>query len=144
MSSSKAIRAVRRARDVALACIGLVVTLPVSLITMLLFKCDSSGPAVYRQERVGEGGRLFTIFKFRSMHVEKAAPDVVSLWSTAHADPRVTRVGQILRRLHLGRTSSIGQRDSRRDEPRGTPPVSSAACCANWNPRYRTFVCDIW
>ena len=84
-----------------LACLGLVVTLPVTLLTMLAIKCDSSGPAVYRQERVGENGRLFTMFKFRSMHVEKAAPDVVSLWSTAHADPRVTRVGKILRGLHL-------------------------------------------
>jgi exopolysaccharide biosynthesis polyprenyl glycosylphosphotransferase len=101
MSSSNATRAVRRARDVALACIGLVVTLPVTLLTMLAIKCDSSGPAVYLQDRVGENGRLFTMYKFRSMHVQKSAPDVVSLWSTAHADPRVTRVGKILRRLHL-------------------------------------------
>jgi exopolysaccharide biosynthesis polyprenyl glycosylphosphotransferase len=101
MSSSKTVRAVRRARDVALACIGLLVTLPVTLLTMLAIKCDSSGPAVYLQDRVGENGRLFTMYKFRSMHVEKSAPDVVSLWSTAHADPRVTRVGKILRRLHL-------------------------------------------
>src|SRR5260370_38148652 len=68
---------------------------------MLAIKCDSSGPTVYRQERVGENGRLFTMYKFRSMHVEKAVPDVVSLWSTAHADPRGTRVGKILRGLHL-------------------------------------------
>ena len=68
---------------------------------MVAIKCDSSGPAIYRQERVGKNGRLFTMFKFRSMHADKAAPDVVSLWSTAHADPRVTRVGKILRGLHL-------------------------------------------
>lgn len=101
MSLSSAIRAVRRARDVVLASIGLVVTLPVTLLTMLVIKCDSSGPALYRQERVGKNGRLFTMLKFRSMHVEKSAPDVRSLWSTADGDPRVTRVGKILRRLHL-------------------------------------------
>jgi exopolysaccharide biosynthesis polyprenyl glycosylphosphotransferase len=101
MSSSKAMCAVWRARDITLACLGLIVTLPVTLITILAIKCDSSGPAVYRQERVGENGRLFTMFKFRSMHLEKPAANVVSLWSTAHADPRVTRVGKILRGLHL-------------------------------------------
>lgn len=101
MSLSRAMCAIRRARDVVLACTGLVITLPLTLLTMLAIKCDSSGPAVYRQERVGRNGRLFTMYKFRSMHVEKAAPDVVSLWSTAHADPRVTRVGKILRVLHL-------------------------------------------
>jgi lipopolysaccharide/colanic/teichoic acid biosynthesis glycosyltransferase len=101
MSLSSAMRAVRRARDVVLASIGLMVTLPVTLLTMLVIKCDSSGPAVYRQERVGKDGRLFTMLKFRSMHVEKSAPDVMSLWSTTDGDPRVTRVGKILRRLHL-------------------------------------------
>jgi exopolysaccharide biosynthesis polyprenyl glycosylphosphotransferase len=101
ISSSKAMRAVRRVRDVALASLGLIVTLPITLIAIVAIKCDSSGPAIYRQERVGENGRLFTMFKFRSMRMEKLRPDVVSLWSTAHADPRVTRVGEVLRGLHL-------------------------------------------
>src|SRR5208282_5729907 len=101
MSLSKAMCAVRRARDLFLACIALVVTLPVTLLTMLAIKCDSPGPAVYRQERVGENGRLFTMLKFRSMYEEKPTPDAAASWSTDKADPRVTRVGKIIRVLHL-------------------------------------------
>jgi|ERR1017187_4595934 exopolysaccharide biosynthesis polyprenyl glycosylphosphotransferase len=101
MSLSKVICAVRRAQDVALACIALVITLPVTLLTMLAIKCDSSGPAVYRQERVGENGRLFTMLKFRSMYEEKPTADTASSSLTDQADARVTRVGKIIRMLHL-------------------------------------------
>ena len=96
---SKVMCAVRRSRDVVLACFALVLTLPITLLTMLAIKCDSSGRAFYQQERVGENGRLFTMFKFRSMY--ETTPDAASSWSTDKADPRVTRVGKIIRLLHF-------------------------------------------
>ncbi|MFZ1889098.1 MAG: sugar transferase [Candidatus Binataceae bacterium] len=91
----------RRTRDLILACFALIVTLPVTLLTMLAIKLDSSGPAIYTQVRIGENQRPFTMFKFRSMYVETAASDEASSWSTGNADPRVTRVGKIMRELHL-------------------------------------------
>ena len=93
--------AVRRSRDVVLACFALILTLPVTLLTMLAVKCDSPGPAIYAQVRIGENGRPFTMFKFRSMYQEKVLPDHASSWSTENADPRVTRIGKIMRELHL-------------------------------------------
>ncbi len=101
LSLSKIEYAVRRSRDVILACFALILTLPVTLLTMLAIKFDSSGPAIYRQVRIGENGHPFTMFKFRSMYKERALSDDASSWSTVNADPRVTRVGKIMRELHL-------------------------------------------
>jgi len=101
MSLSRMIRAARRWRDVLIACVALVLTLPVTVLTILAIKWDSSGAAFFTQVRVGENGRPFTMFKFRSMYEEKSAPDSASSWSTSDADPRVTRIGKVIRVLHL-------------------------------------------
>ncbi|MHB8383237.1 MAG: sugar transferase, partial [Candidatus Binataceae bacterium] len=101
MSSSRVGSAVRRVRDLILACLALALTLPVTLLTMLAIKLDSSGPAIYTQVRIGENGRPFTMFKFRSMYEDKDASSDAPSWSTGDADPRVTRVGKIMRELHL-------------------------------------------
>lgn len=101
LSLSRIESTARRTRDVILACLALVLTLPATLLTMLAIKCDSPGPAIYTQVRIGENGRPFTMFKFRSMYQEQALPDDASSWSTGNADPRVTRVGKIMRELHL-------------------------------------------
>jgi exopolysaccharide biosynthesis polyprenyl glycosylphosphotransferase len=93
-------RAVRRARDLILACFGLLITLPISLLTVLAIRGDSPGPALFKQERVGENGRRFTMFKFRSMYQDvKLAND--REWTTQLGDPRITRVGRIIRSLHI-------------------------------------------
>ena len=97
---SKVARVARRARDLILACLGLVVTMPLTFLTVLAIRWDSPGAALFRQDRIGENGRTFTMFKFRSMYAELTpAPD--RTWTTQLDDPRVTRVGRIIRELHI-------------------------------------------
>jgi len=100
MSPSNMMSTVRRIRDLVIACVALILTLPLTLLTILAIKCDSSGSAIYSQARIGENGRPFTMFKFRSMYEEKSIPGAACSWSTAKTDPRVTRVGKIMRVLH--------------------------------------------
>jgi lipopolysaccharide/colanic/teichoic acid biosynthesis glycosyltransferase len=84
----------KRAVDLLIATIGLLVLLPFLLLVALLIKIDSPGPIFFRQVRVGLDGRSFRIFKFRSM--VNGAYKMGSRLTTKR-DPRVTRVGQILR-----------------------------------------------
>ena len=90
---------VKSASDVILASVLAVVTLPVMLLAMALVKLTSRGPAIYSQTRVGLGGKPFTIYKVRTMHVdcERLSGPV---WSSGR-DPRVFPVGRVLRVTHL-------------------------------------------
>ena len=83
-------------RGVAL--LGALVSLPIALVTALLIKLESPGPALYRQERVGKNGRPFTIMKFRSMRMdaEKDGP----VWAQT-GDDRTTRVGRVIRKIRV-------------------------------------------
>ena len=92
--AGQAVRAVRRGVDIIISLIGLAFTLPLLLLVALLVKLDSSGPALYRQERVGLGGRTFTLLKFRSMRVDAEAAG--PCWAVER-DPRVTRLGRLMR-----------------------------------------------
>lgn len=67
---------------------------PILLLTALAIRIDSPGPALFRQRRVGRGGRLFDILKFRSM---STAAESLGGQLTVGADPRITRVGSYLR-----------------------------------------------
>ncbi len=87
--------AVRRGFDIAVALALLLLTLPVLLLTASVIKFDSPGPIFYRQERVGRGGRVFTLFKFRSMVIDAEAGGAPR-WATQN-DPRTTRVGRLIR-----------------------------------------------
>lgn len=89
----------KRIVDVAVATLALVVFAPLMLLAALAVLLDSGRPVLFRQERVGLGGRIFQIYKFRSMRPD-AESDVGPVWASAH-DPRTTRVGAILRRLSL-------------------------------------------
>jgi exopolysaccharide biosynthesis polyprenyl glycosylphosphotransferase len=88
----------KRLIDVVVAALVLVVGFPVWLLLALAIKVDSRGAVFYRQERVGLEGAHFMMMKFRSMYAdaEKGGPQ----WANKR-DPRVTRVGKILRKLHL-------------------------------------------
>ena len=86
----------RRALDVAVSGFGLAVVGPILGMLMLAVRLSSSGPALYTQIRVGEGGRPFVIYKLRTMRASSAGPNV-----TATDDPRVTRLGRVLRRTSL-------------------------------------------
>lgn len=92
-------RHVRRVLNAGLAVVGFALSLPIMLLVALAVKLESRGPVFYTQERVGKNGRLFRIIKFRSMRVdaEQASGPV---WA-GEDDPRVTRVGRIIRRLRL-------------------------------------------
>ena len=91
--------AAKRAIDVGLALGALVALAPVLLLVAAAVRLDSRGPVFYRQRRVGLDGRTFEIVKFRSM-VADAERDGRPRWASRR-DPRVTRVGRLLRRARL-------------------------------------------
>jgi sugar transferase (PEP-CTERM system associated) len=112
----------KRFIDVVVSTIGLLVSAPIALITAVAIKLDSPGTILYRQERVGRNEQTFTIYKFRSMS-ESAEADVGPVWA-AKDDPRVTRVGKIIRKLRVdeipqminvlkGQMSFVGPRPER-------------------------------
>jgi exopolysaccharide biosynthesis polyprenyl glycosylphosphotransferase len=87
----------KRTFDLVVATLGLLLLAPVMLITALAVLVSSRGPVIFRQVRVGRGGRTFTMYKFRSMRVAEAAERRQS----GGGDPRVTRVGHLIRRLSI-------------------------------------------
>ncbi len=89
----------KRFMDIMLACILLVLSLPVCLFTAMAIKMESEGPAFFSQKRVGEKQKLFTIYKFRSMRAD-AEKLTGPVWALTD-DDRVTRVGKIIRRLRI-------------------------------------------
>lgn len=86
----------KRAVDIVCALAGLVVTSPVLLACAIAIRLDSQGPVFFRQRRVGQHGKTFRIFKFRTMVVGTDGSKL-----TAAGDARVTRVGKILRKTKL-------------------------------------------
>ena len=90
---------VKRAEDVILSSLLLLLILPLFLLLSLLIKLTSSGPIFYRQERVGLDGKPFTMLKFRTMRVN-AEKDTGPVWAKQD-DPRRTRIGKVLRKLSL-------------------------------------------
>ena len=90
--------AVKRILDVVGSALGLLLLLPTLAIVAVFIKLDSPGPIFFRQERVGLGGRLFRIFKFRSMVVDAARTGTAL---TVRADTRITRAGMFLRSSKL-------------------------------------------
>jgi sugar transferase (PEP-CTERM system associated) len=78
----------------------LLFTSPILLLLMIAIKLDSKGSIFFRQERVGQNGRPFTLWKFRSMS-ENAERDSGPIWSAGASDKRVTRLGKLLRRTRL-------------------------------------------
>jgi len=111
---SRSSRLLKRATDLALTIPTLVVFAPVLALLALMIKVDSSGPVFFRQVRVGAAGRTFRIFKFRSMHADAEDRKHEFAHLNRHlvpggdprmfkilGDPRVTRVGKLLRRFSL-------------------------------------------
>jgi lipopolysaccharide/colanic/teichoic acid biosynthesis glycosyltransferase len=92
-------RGLPRAVDVALAVAGLVITSPILVLAAVAIRLDSPGPAIYRQRRAGRDGRPFDLYKLRTMQL---GADPVGVGTPVlPGDPRVTRVGRVLRRLSL-------------------------------------------
>jgi len=92
-------RASKRLADIVLGSAMLAAAAPVMLLTALLVRLDSRGAVLYRQERVGLDGKTFTLLKFRSMDADAEAAGAPR-WAQGQ-DPRVTRVGAIIRPLRI-------------------------------------------
>jgi exopolysaccharide biosynthesis polyprenyl glycosylphosphotransferase len=114
-------RRLRRMFDIISSLIGIALSSPLMVLTAIAIRIESPGPVIYAQERVGMHGGAFRIFKFRSMRPDAEADGPV--WACEN-DPRATRVGRIIRRLHIdeipqffnilrGEMSLIGPRPER-------------------------------
>ncbi|MCA1749881.1 MAG: exopolysaccharide biosynthesis polyprenyl glycosylphosphotransferase, partial [Sphingomonadales bacterium] len=115
--------AAKRLFDILASAILLALTLPVILLTALLVRLESKGPAFFRQKRVGLYGQEFELIKLRSMH-EDAEAEGEPVWAQKD-DPRVTRIGRIIRQLRIdelpqawtvlkGEMSFVGPRPERK------------------------------
>ncbi|RKF18317.1 WecB/TagA/CpsF family glycosyltransferase [Altericroceibacterium spongiae] len=99
----------KRAMDLAITLMAMLVLLPVFLAVALAIKLDDGGPVLFRQTRIGEGGRNFQMLKFRSMRCDAehhraallAQSDRDSTCFKMKHDPRITRIGRFLRRLSI-------------------------------------------
>ncbi len=133
-------RFVKRAFDIAGSGVLLGLLFPLLLAVSVLIKIDSPGPVLFRQPRVGLGGRHFTILKFRTMQV--AAADLLARQDTVQNDPRLTRVGKWIRKCSidelpqllnvlLGSMSLVGPR------PHAMNGHRLSDCVGNYHARHR-------
>lgn len=97
--------AIKRMFDIVSSSVLLLLASPIMLITMLAIKLESEGPIIYRQERVGLGGKIFMCLKFRSMSTD-AEKDGVAVWAKKN-DSRVTRVGAFIRKTRIDELPQI-------------------------------------
>ncbi len=93
-----ALRLYKRLFSLLLGGLAIVITSPLMLLAAIAIRLDSPGPAIFRQKRVGEHGKLFTVYKFRSMY---DGSDQKRLTPAEHDDARITRVGKWLRRTRV-------------------------------------------
>lgn len=106
-------RLAKRGFDLVAVSAGLVIAVPIMLGIAAAIRLESAGPVLFRQQRLGLGGRPFTVFKFRSMHLTAdeaehrahvgrlLGRDESGTWLPIEGDARVTSVGRFLRRSHL-------------------------------------------
>ncbi len=88
----------KRAFDITMSIVTLIVLMPLFILLAIIIRLDSKGPIIYRQDRIGKGGKPFKIIKFRTMRVDaEAAGPALS----TENDPRITRVGRFMRKTRL-------------------------------------------
>lgn len=129
-------RAVKRVMDIVGGLAGIILSSPIMLLTAIAIKLDSPGPVIFKQERIGQNGRHFFMYKFRSMcndaeamKKQLAAQNEMSggFMFKIHDDPRITRVGKFIRKTSidelpqffnvlLGSMSLVGTRPPTLDE----------------------------
>ncbi len=90
---------IKRTLDFLLSLIAIIVLSPLLLIISIIIKLDSEGPVFFKQERLGKDGKVFLIYKFRTM-VDNAEKKGTGLFTNKN-DPRITKVGQFLRKTSL-------------------------------------------
>jgi lipopolysaccharide/colanic/teichoic acid biosynthesis glycosyltransferase len=96
MSRSTSYPAIKRSLDIVVALVALCLAAPIMAGIGLAVRADSPGPAFFLQERVGLGGRIFRVFKFRTMRTDLNGPVLTQV-----GDPRITRIGAWLRRTSV-------------------------------------------
>ena len=89
----------KRCVDVAVALLALALLSPLLLIVATAIKLTSKGPVFFRQKRLGQNSVPFTLIKFRSMYIDRQ--DLTGIAHTVERDPRVTRVGRVIRRAYV-------------------------------------------
>lgn len=104
LEKRKASLAIKRIFDFTVALIAIIILSPLYLILAIAIKLDSEGPVFYRQERITTYGRKFRIFKFRTMVVNA---DKIGTLVTVSRDPRITKVGALLRKFRLDETPQL-------------------------------------
>jgi sugar transferase (PEP-CTERM system associated) len=131
LNVNAAMRRLKRASDIGFSLILSAAALPVLLAAALLVRCESPGPVLYRQKRVGLYGREFTVYKIRSMRLDAEKDGAV--WAGKN-DPRVTRIGRFLRKTRIdelpqlvnvlkGEMSLVGPRPERMEFVRELIPL---------------------
>lgn len=90
--------AYQRVMDIVLCLIALIIGIPLMVIFGVLIKIEDNGPAVYKQERVGKGGKCFYLYKLRSMRTD--AEKFGAQWAEKD-DPRITKVGKFIRKTRI-------------------------------------------
>lgn len=140
-------RLVKEAVDRFASALMLTLFLPLLLVVASAIKIDDRGPVIYRQRRVGRDGDTFTMFKFRTMVTDadkvrkdlEAANEAAGPLFKMRKDPRITRVGSLLRRYSLdelpqlfnvlsGKMSMVGPGPHSPRRPRPTPPTHAGGC----------------
>jgi sugar transferase (PEP-CTERM system associated) len=97
--ASRGTRFVKRMLDLSMSMILAIISAPFMVMTAIAIKLDSAGPMLYSQERVGENGRVFNIYKFRSMRIDAESAGT-PIWAR-DKDDRATRVGRFIRTTRL-------------------------------------------
>lgn len=135
----------KRSFDLLLASFGLITTLPMMAVVALAIRLTSNGPVLFRQQRVTKDGRLFTMYKFRTMYLDsdrvlkESLIDLTKPFFKLKDDPRLTRVGRFIRRLSLDEMPqlyNVIQGDMSLVGPRPLPAEQVAANPQLLDPRH--------
>ncbi|MBO5208811.1 MAG: undecaprenyl-phosphate glucose phosphotransferase [Lachnospiraceae bacterium] len=89
----------KRIMDIIVSIIGIIISSPIMIAAAIAIKCSSKGPIIFKQERIGLHNKPFLMYKFRTMEVQKPGAEKKG-WTTKD-DPRVTKVGKLLRRTSM-------------------------------------------
>ena len=123
-------RKFKRVVDFVTAAVALVALGPLLLVVAALIRMDTQGPALFRQARMNQGGRTFTIYKFRTMAMHSATPGSIQDAMTRDRDPRITRFGAFLRKTRIDELPQII--NILKGEMSWIGPRPEAVTLANW------------
>lgn len=139
-------RCLSRLQDIVGSCIAIIIFSPVFIVLPILIKLESPGPVFYKQRRYGLNNKLFNCYKFRSMRQDACENSKKEIKLTEHNDPRVTRIGNFIRKTSLDEVPqfiNILKGDMALVGPRPHPPGVKAGerlyedVISNFSRRYK-------